>query len=62
MPEPAQTATPETRRMAIKALEQHIIDVGQGRVRLPLKPDELDEYLALEYLRLAKMRAMGLRV
>lgn len=56
------TATPQTRKQAIQALEQHIIDVGKGKVRLGLKPNELDEYVANQYRLLKILRAAGLRI
>jgi hypothetical protein len=55
-------ATPQTRYQAIKALEQHIIDIGKGKVRLGLKPHELDDYIADQYRMLKTLRAQGLRI
>lgn len=55
-------ASPQTRRLAIQAIERHIIDVGAGRVRLGLKPHEVDAYITDEHKRLQAVRAKGLRL
>jgi hypothetical protein len=62
MPDQGKIATPDTRRKAIESLQRHIFEVEQGKVRMDMTPQEIDEYLNAEYSRLTRLRAMGLRI
>lgn len=50
-------ASRQTITRAIKAAEQHIIELSTGRVRLNLKPAEVDEYIAHQYAILRALKA-----
>ncbi|MCA9326808.1 hypothetical protein KC976_04395 [Candidatus Saccharibacteria bacterium] len=52
-------ARAKTREAAVQALEKHILDVSQGRVRFGWHPDQVDEYLQQEYRRLREMKGQG---
>lgn len=55
-------AEQQTRKRAIKALEQHIIEAPKQRAGLLLKEEQLPEYMARQHELLKILRAKGLRI
>lgn len=55
-------AFPETRKQAIAALEQHIMDAPKQRTALLLKPEQIDDYMTEQHRLMKILRAAGLRI
>lgn len=52
-------AQPETRQKAVAAIEQHIIAVKLGKIRLGMTPEEVDQHINAEYKRLQIVKYAG---